>query len=135
MKPGSRALRGSVEKLKTRVQFLETVLKERDTANAASFTRHRTADEGLALGNEALSQVNEVAINNSRPSVSLARDMSAILDQIGSDEIFRGHLLCPLYGHGGYGQVQVHYHYPRVFRGQAFLTLFIHHTTPKCQHC
>ena len=108
LEPDSRALRGSVEKLKGRVRFLENVLTERDTANASSFAAMRaelddmwesvhgansSAAEGLALGNEALSQVNDLAIKNSRSSASVARDMSAILDQIGSDDIFRGHLL------------------------------------------
>ena len=100
LEPDSRALRGSVEieKLKGRVRFLETVLTERDTANASSFAAMRaelddmwesvhgansSAAEGLALGNEALSQVNEMAIKNSRSSASVARDMSTILDHIG----------------------------------------------------
>ena len=72
LEPDSRALRGSVEieKLKGRVRFLETVLTEWDTANASSFAAMRAelddmwesvhganllAAEGLALGNEALS--------------------------------------------------------------------------------
>ena len=108
LEPDSRTLRDSVEKLKNRVRFLETVLTERDTANASSFAALRaelddmwesvhgansSAAEGLALGNEALSELKEMAIKNSRSSASVARDMSTILDQIGSDDIFRGHLL------------------------------------------
>ena len=78
-------------------------------------------------GNEALTQSNDVAKNtNSHPTVTVAPGcLPWILDQIGKDEIFQGHLLRLVL------EVWKVKHFG-VFGGQTFLTLFIHHTTPKC---
>ena len=62
-----------------------------------------SAAEAMILLNEALTQSNDVAKNtNSHPTVTVAPGcLPWILDQIGKDEIFQGHLLrawCWRYG-------------------------------------
>ena len=73
----------------------------------------------MILGNKALTQSNDVAKNtNSHPTVTVAPGCPPwILDQIGKDEIFQGHLLRLVL------EVWKVKHFG-VFGGQTFLTLF-----------